>query len=89
MTLHYLPAMAPRTHEQFVADQTGPVPDVVTADLSGKTLVLIGANAGLGFEAAKHFARMNPARLVLTARDEAKGKQALARTFSWLPDIRA
>ncbi|PBK94492.1 short-chain dehydrogenase [Armillaria gallica] len=71
--------MAPRTHEQFVADQTGPVPDVVTADLSGKTLVLIGANAGLGFEAAKHFARMNPARLVLTARDEAKGKQALAQ----------
>ncbi|KAK0437398.1 hypothetical protein EV421DRAFT_1029538 [Armillaria borealis] len=71
--------MAPRTHEQFVANQTGPVPDVVTADLSGKTLVLIGANTGLGFEAAKHFARMNPTRLVLTARDEAKGKKALAQ----------
>ncbi|KAK0200185.1 hypothetical protein DFS33DRAFT_1359473 [Desarmillaria ectypa] len=70
--------MAPRTHEQWVADQTGPVPAVVTADLSGKTLVLIGANAGLGFEAAKHFARMNPTRLVLTARNEAKGKHALA-----------
>ncbi|KAK0495746.1 hypothetical protein EDD18DRAFT_251719 [Armillaria luteobubalina] len=70
--------MAPRTHEQFVADQKKPMPAVVTADLSGKTLVLIGANAGLGFEAAKHFARMNPARLVLTARDERKGKQALA-----------
>ncbi|PBK67956.1 short-chain dehydrogenase [Armillaria solidipes] len=71
--------MAPRTHEQWVADQTQPMPAVVTADLSGKTLVLIGANAGLGFEAAKHFARMNPARLVLTARDEAKGRQALAQ----------
>ncbi|PBK67947.1 short-chain dehydrogenase [Armillaria solidipes] len=71
--------MAPRTHEQLIADQTRPMPAVVTADLSGKTLVLIGANAGLGFEAAKHFARMNPARLVLTARDEAKGKQALAQ----------
>ncbi|KAK0224414.1 hypothetical protein EDD85DRAFT_241407 [Armillaria nabsnona] len=71
--------MAPRTHEQFVADQTGPVPAVVTADLSGKTLVLIGANAGLGFEAAKHFARMNPARLVLTARNEVKGRKALAQ----------
>ncbi|KAK0431565.1 hypothetical protein EV421DRAFT_1927264 [Armillaria borealis] len=81
--------MAPRTHEQWVADQTRPMPAVVTADLSGKTLVLIGANAGLGFEAAKHFARMNPARLVLTARDEAKGRQALARTFYWLPDLRA
>ncbi|KAK0442440.1 hypothetical protein EV421DRAFT_1736294 [Armillaria borealis] len=71
--------MAPRTHEQFVADQTGPVPAVVTADLSKKTLVLIGANAGLGFEAAKHFARMNPARLVLTARNEVKGRKALAQ----------
>ncbi|KAK0443693.1 uncharacterized protein EV420DRAFT_1649158 [Desarmillaria tabescens] len=70
--------MAPRTHEQWVADQTGPVPAVVTADLSSKTLVLIGADAGLGFEAAKHFARMNPARLVLTAVYETKGKQALA-----------
>lgn len=79
--------MAPRTHEQFVADQTGPVPAVVTADLSEKTLVLIGASAGLGFEAAKHFARMNPARLVLTARNEVKGRKALARVFVWLSDI--
>ncbi|KAK0443292.1 hypothetical protein EV421DRAFT_543423 [Armillaria borealis] len=71
--------MAPRTREQWVADQTRPMPAVVTADLSGKTLVLIGANAGLGFEAAKHFAKMNPSRLVLTARDEAKGKDALTR----------
>ncbi len=78
--------MAPRTHEQWVADQTRPMPAVVTADLSGKTLVLIGANTGLGFEAAKHFARMNPARLVLTARDEVKGKKALARTF--IPIVR-
>ncbi|KAK0463437.1 hypothetical protein IW261DRAFT_1672487 [Armillaria novae-zelandiae] len=71
--------MAPRTREQWLADQTRPMPAVVTADLSGKTLVLIGANAGLGFEAAKHFAKMNPARLVLTARDETKGKEALTR----------
>ncbi|KAK0214683.1 hypothetical protein EDD85DRAFT_917266 [Armillaria nabsnona] len=71
--------MAPRTHEQWVADQTRPVPAVVTVGLSGKTLILIGANTGLGFEAATHFARMNPARFVLTARDEVKGKEALAQ----------
>ncbi|KAK0481289.1 hypothetical protein IW261DRAFT_1550534 [Armillaria novae-zelandiae] len=52
--------MAPRTHEQFVADQTGPVRAVVSADLSGKTLVLTGANTGLGFEAAKHFRNDEP-----------------------------
>ncbi|KAG7442404.1 short-chain dehydrogenase [Guyanagaster necrorhizus] len=68
-----------RTHDQLAADQNKPAPPVVTADLSEKTLILIGANAGLGFEAAKHFASMNPARLVLTARDEAKGKMALAQ----------
>ncbi|KAG7440371.1 NAD(P)-binding protein [Guyanagaster necrorhizus] len=71
-----------RTPEQLAADQTGPAPAIVTADLSGKTLILVGANAGLGFEAAKHFARMNPARLVLTARDEAKGEKALAQIQS-------
>ncbi len=42
------------------------MPAVVTADLSEKTLVLVGTNTGLGFEAAKHFARMNPAQLVPT-----------------------
>ncbi|PBK88400.1 hypothetical protein ARMGADRAFT_1084728 [Armillaria gallica] len=49
--------MAPRTREQWLADQTRPMPAVGTADLSGKMLVLIGANTGLGFEAAKHFAK--------------------------------
>ncbi len=33
------------------------MPAVGTADLSGKMLVLIGANTGLNFEAAIHFAK--------------------------------
>lgn len=33
-------------------------------DLSGKTVIVTGANAGLGKESAKKFAAMNPARLV-------------------------
>ncbi|KAK0435572.1 uncharacterized protein EV420DRAFT_1281667, partial [Desarmillaria tabescens] len=47
---------------KFVADQTGAESAAVTTDLSGKTLVLIGANVVLGSEAAKHFTRTNPAR---------------------------
>ena len=39
--------------EQFAA----PVP-LVTADLSGKIVVVTGSNTGLGFEAAKHFSSM-------------------------------
>jgi NAD(P)-dependent dehydrogenase (short-subunit alcohol dehydrogenase family) len=46
-------------------------------DLSGKTVLVVGANAGLGFEAAKHFASMNPGRLVLGCRSQEKGQAAL------------
>ncbi|RXW19382.1 hypothetical protein EST38_g6481 [Candolleomyces aberdarensis] len=55
------------------------VPPVATADLSGQTVVVIGANTGLGFEAAKHFARMNPAKLVLACRNEEKGNAAVSK----------
>ncbi|KAK0186869.1 hypothetical protein F5146DRAFT_935933 [Armillaria mellea] len=71
--------MARKTHDQFVADQRRVNPEVVTVDLTGKTIVVIGANIGLGFEASKHFARMNPERLVLACRNEEKGKDALIR----------
>jgi len=46
-------------------------------DLTGKTVVVIGANVGLGFEAAKHFASMNPKRLVLGCRSQERGQGAL------------
>jgi len=45
---------------------------VLTANLTGKTVMVVGANTGLGLEAAKHFARMKPARLIVTARDAKK-----------------
>lgn len=53
---------------------------VVTADLTGKTVLVTGANSGVGFEASKHFAKMNPDRLILTSRDAAKGAEALKST---------
>jgi len=45
--------------------------------VEGRVVVVIGANIGLGFEAAKHFASMNPSRLVLGCRSEEKGKKAV------------
>ncbi|KAI0081318.1 NAD(P)-binding protein [Panus rudis PR-1116 ss-1] len=54
------------------------IPPVVTADLSGKTVLVTGANVGLGLETAKHFARMNPEKLVITCRSEEKGTNAIA-----------
>ena len=53
-----------------------PVP-LVTEDLTGKVVLVTGANIGLGFEAAKHFASMNPERLIIACRSESKGNQAV------------
>ena len=62
---------------QHLQDQWWKVAPVEHVDLTGKTVVVIGANVGLGFEAAKHFASMNPKRLVLGCRSQEKGQAAL------------
>lgn len=65
-----------------------PVP-LVTADLSGKVVLVTGSNAGIGFEAAKHFASMNPERLILACRNETKGKKAVeGKLYGTVPPTR-
>ena len=61
---------------QFLREQLATVPPVEHEDLSGKTVVVIGANVGLGFEAAKHFARMNAGRIILGCRSKERGEAA-------------
>jgi len=56
-----------------------PLGPLVRADLTGKVVIITGANTGLGFEASKHVATMNPGKLIMTARDEAKGNKAVQR----------
>ncbi|KIL64811.1 hypothetical protein M378DRAFT_186611 [Amanita muscaria Koide BX008] len=63
----------------FVHRQWRTIPPVRTADLTGKTVVVIGANAGIGFEAAKHFATMNAAKLVLGCRSRERGELAISK----------
>src|ERR1700753_3803580 len=69
----------------FLKEQlAAPVP-LVTTDLSGKIVMVTGSNNGLGFEAAKHFASMNPERLILACRNETKGIKAVEGTRSTPP----
>ena len=71
-----------KTFLSFVADQWSTLPPVESVDLSGKTVVVVGANVGIGFEAATHFARMSPAKLIVACRNDDKGKAAVSGTFS-------
>jgi NAD(P)-dependent dehydrogenase (short-subunit alcohol dehydrogenase family) len=65
----------------FIASQWSRQKPVVKADLTGKTVVVLGANTGLGFEATKHFATMNPGRLILACRSQSKGQAAVDSTL--------
>ncbi|KAF1969319.1 NAD(P)-binding protein [Bimuria novae-zelandiae CBS 107.79] len=49
------------------------IPDL---DLSGKTIVITGANTGLGLECAKHLARLRASQIILACRDLTKDEAA-------------
>ncbi|KAJ6456427.1 hypothetical protein C8R45DRAFT_914010 [Mycena sanguinolenta] len=59
--------------------QFNKLPPVAKADLTGKTVVVVGANTGLGFESVKHFAKMNPGRIILACRSQKKGQAAVEK----------
>ncbi|KAJ3528349.1 hypothetical protein NMY22_g9456 [Coprinellus aureogranulatus] len=67
-----------KSFRDFIRDQCTTPPPVATADLSGQTVIVTGANAGLGFEAAKHFANMKPGKLILACRSFERGSAAVA-----------
>ncbi|KAF3905077.1 hypothetical protein AA313_de0209284 [Arthrobotrys entomopaga] len=45
-------------------------------DLSGYSVLVTGANSGLGFESARHYLRLNASTLYLLVRSPEKGEQA-------------
>ena len=48
-------------------------PDI---DLTGQTVIVTGASAGLGYEASLQFLRLKAATLILAVRNVEKGKRA-------------
>ncbi|RFU35261.1 hypothetical protein B7463_g1055, partial [Scytalidium lignicola] len=59
----------------FLKSQFTPLP-YPTTDFSSQTVIITGANTGLGLEAARHFVRLNAARVILGCRSLAKGENA-------------
>ncbi|KAJ7069264.1 hypothetical protein C8F01DRAFT_1047906 [Mycena amicta] len=64
---------------QWIGYQRKKQAPVVEANLTGKTVVVLGANTGLGLEAAMHFTRMDAGRLILACRSEGRGQAAIEK----------
>lgn len=64
---------------RWLKDQWVPLPKVskFAVDLSGKTVIIVGANIGIGLETARHFARMKPGKLILGCRNMEKATKAV------------
>lgn len=61
---------------KFIHDQrflTLPYPETPT---TGQTIIVTGANVGLGFEAARHYVRLGAAKVILAVRTVTKGEAA-------------
>ena len=69
------------TFLRFLWDQLSYHAPAVRKDLSGQTVVVVGANVGLGYEAAKHFATMGAERVIMACRSKERGAAAVERTL--------
>ncbi|KAJ8523241.1 hypothetical protein ONZ45_g331 [Pleurotus djamor] len=64
---------------RFIYEQLCTVPPVATADLKGSVVLVVGANTGIGYEAAKHYAKMGAVKVVMGCRSKSRGEDAVRR----------
>ncbi|KAK5163113.1 uncharacterized protein LTR77_010897 [Saxophila tyrrhenica] len=67
--LHSLPS--------FFYRQLTLTPPYPSTDCTGKTLLVTGANTGLGKEAARHYVRLNAEKVIIACRSVEKGEAAV------------
>ncbi|MCJ1246126.1 hypothetical protein MMC30_003331 [Trapelia coarctata] len=63
---------------EFIRAQRTRIPPVTPVNLASSTVLITGANAGLGFEAAGEVLQSKPKRLILAVRNMEKGNAAKA-----------
>lgn len=61
---------------QFVYSQFFVTPPKPTVNYAGKTVLVTGANVGLGKEAARHFVQLGAAKVIIASRSIEKGDEA-------------
>ncbi|KAL8714213.1 MAG: hypothetical protein Q9220_001942 [cf. Caloplaca sp. 1 TL-2023] len=65
-------------------------PPYPTKQFTGQTVVVTGSNSGLGLEAARHFVRLDAAKVIIAVRNQEKGeaaKQSIIESEKKSPDI--
>lgn len=62
---------------EFIKAQRTKIPQIAPTDLSLKTVLVTGSNAGLGLEAAREVLPHKPGRLILAVRNLDRGETAL------------
>ena len=60
----------------FLASQIFWKPPVPKHKFTGQTVVVTGSNTGMGLEAARHFVRLDAAKVILAVRTLSKGEAA-------------
>ena len=60
----------------FLYSQLFVTPPYPAHDFTGQTILVTGSNVGLGLEAARHFARMGAAKVIIAVRNVTAGEEA-------------
>lgn len=70
---------------RFFRSQLFVTPPYPTRSFAGETVIVTGANSGLGFEAARHFYRLGCAKLIIAVRTISKGNSAKQNIVQSVP----